>query len=337
MPYATPERISRRTMIGAATSAAICVLGSRFAVHSVAAQESAKEESAKGAQIVDTHIHVVTPHLPGVPTVPAPDGTALEASVERLADTIRTEMKNSGTVAAFCMPQYGELAPNDILGIERTLALKELVPNLHAVGIADPQRTTPTERKQIETIVAQGQVRALKCYLGYVHAMPSDSGYAWYFRLAQKYKIPVIFHTGDTYSKKAKLKYAHPLGVDEVAVDHPNCRFVIAHLGNPWMIDAAEVIYKNENVWADLSGLVVGDGSTFKDDDWEHALDDIASRALYALHYTEKPNRILYGSDWPLIPMAGYRKFVAGLLPKEWHEAAFEGNARNLFQRISEC
>ena len=42
-----------------------------------------------------------------------------------------------------------------------------------------------------------------------------------YGRLAAKYDIPVIFHTGDTYSQSAKVKYAHPLFIDDVAVDFP--------------------------------------------------------------------------------------------------------------------
>ncbi len=46
--------------------------------------------------------------------------------------------------------------------------------------------------------------------------------------------------------------------MDEVAVDFPGVRFVLAHFGNPWLIDAAEVLFKNANVWADLSGLFVG-------------------------------------------------------------------------------
>jgi predicted TIM-barrel fold metal-dependent hydrolase len=52
--------------------------------------------------------------------------------------------------------------------------------------------------------------------------------------------------------------------MDEVAVDHGDVRFVLAHLGNPWLIDAAEVIFKNPNVWADLSGLLVGTAEQFQ-------------------------------------------------------------------------
>ena len=80
-----------------------------------------------------------------------------------------------------------------------------------------------------------------------------------------KYHLPVIFHTGDNWSTTAKVKYAHPLRMDEVAVDHPEVRFVLAHFGNPWLIDAAEVVFKNPNVWADLSGLFVGSDKEIQD------------------------------------------------------------------------
>ena len=119
------------------------------------------------------------------------------------------------------------------------------------------------------------RVVALKGYLGYLHFEPAHANYRRYYELAAKYKLPVMFHTGDTYSPKAKLKFAHPLGVDEVAVDHPDTRFLICHIGNPWVTDAAEVIYKNMNVWADLSGLVVGDESAFTS---EEGRDRIAHR-----------------------------------------------------------
>lgn len=72
--------------------------------------------------------------------------------------------------------------------------------------------------------------------------------------------MPVVIHTGDTYSEHGILKYAHPLNVDELAVANRDVTFVIAHIGDPWVMDCAEVIYKkNSNVYADLSGLIVGD------------------------------------------------------------------------------
>ena len=103
-----------------------------------------------------------------------------------------------------------------------------------------------------------------KIYLGYVHRYAYDPVYRPYYEFAGKYKVPVVFHTGDTASKRAKLKYADPLTVDEVAVDYPNTTFVIAHCGNPWIESAAEVAYKNDNVYLECSALLTGDLSSMR-------------------------------------------------------------------------
>jgi predicted TIM-barrel fold metal-dependent hydrolase len=143
--------------------------------------------------------------------------------------------------------------------------------------------------------------------------------------------VPFVFHTGDTFSPYAKLRYAHPLLVDDVAVNHPDVRFVIAHVGNPWLADAAEVVYKNMNVWADLSGLVIGDEADFTAEDRQDLLDDLRAGLRRAFRYTERPNRFVYGSDWPLAPMPAYRDFVRSVIPEVNHAQVFEDNARALF------
>ena len=109
-------------------------------------------------------------------------------------------------------------------------------------------------------------------------------------------------------------------------------RFVIAHLGNPWLTDAAEVIYKNMNVWGDLSGLVVGRAEDYADEERQETLLDLMSNVQRAFRYAERPNRFLYGSDWPLTPLGAYRAFIARTLPERYHPQVFEDNARALFR-----
>ncbi len=180
-----------------------------------------------------------------------------------------------------------------------------------------------------------GKVKALKAYLGYIHLPPDDPGYEPYYKLAAAYKVPVVFHTGDTYSRKAKVRFAHPLLVDDVAVDHPDVKFVLAHFGNPWLTDAAEVVYKNDNVWADLSALIIGDEAMF-DGHFaaKHPVPEIETAIANvgeAMQYTGKPERFLFGSDWPLAPMASYRKLIEAIVPTESRKAVFLDNARDLF------
>jgi predicted TIM-barrel fold metal-dependent hydrolase len=50
-----------------------------------------------------------------------------------------------------------------------------------------------------------------------------------------------------------------------------------------------------------------------------------------ALTFANRYDRILYGSDWPLAPMATYRRFVEAIIPKEHHEKVFRTNAEKLF------
>jgi hypothetical protein len=115
-----------------------------------------------------------------------------------------------------------------------------------------------------------------------------------------------MIHTGDTYDPKGKVKYAHPLEVDEVAVDFREVTFVICHLGNPWVTDAMEVIYKNDNVVADISGFTI---KLFQERFERYMLGQLGE----AIAYSGDPHSILFGTDWPICDMVAYQRFVAKL------------------------
>lgn len=276
--------------------------------------------------MIDAHLHVVPPQIPGAGSL-AP---VLRLPPDRVAAIVREEMRTSGVHRAFAMGEWC-ITADDPLGIHRTLEIAAKVPGLHAIGVMDPTKD-PDDREhfgRVADALAAGRVVALKGYLGYLHYDPGHPTYRRYFELAEKHDLPVIFHTGDTFSPYAKLKYAHPLNIDDVAVDHPQVRFVMAHLGNPWTLDAAEVIYKNVNVWADLSGIVIGDSQDLAA---QEDLADSVDRIQKAIRYCGRPNRFLYGTDWPLVPMAAYRDFVASIVPADYRELVFVENAERLFR-----
>jgi predicted TIM-barrel fold metal-dependent hydrolase len=277
--------------------------------------------------MIDCHIHVVPPRLPGAGSL----NPILCEPAEVISDRLRREMQAAGIHHALAMGQLGTLG-NDPLGVETTLRIARLVPGLHAIGVADPTRTDADHLKRVADALAAGQVRALKAYLGYLHFGPDHAGYARYYELAARFRTPFIFHTGDTYSPRAKLRYAHPLLVDDVAVDHPDVRFVLAHLGHPWLTDAAEVVYKNVNVWADLSGFAVSDSAGFVAEERQEMLHETAAAISRAFRYAERPNRFLYGSDWPLAPMREYAAFIKSAIPEAVHELVFEENAKKLLR-----
>jgi hypothetical protein len=102
---------------------------------------------------------------------------------------------------------------------------------------------------------------------------------------------------------------------------------VICHLGNPWFQDTAEVLYKNDNVYADISGLILGDFTY----DFERYL---VMRVKDLIAYMGDPgSQLMYGSDWPLVEMGPYVKFLENL---EFEDEAWENiawrTAANLFK-----
>ncbi len=88
------------------------------------------------------------------------------------------------------------------------------------------------------------------------------------------------------------------------------------------------MIYKNANVWADLSGIFVGDEAAFVALAARGRLQQTVERLREALEYAERPDRFLYGTDWPLAPLAAYRPLLDD---PEWR-ALRADNARVLFR-----
>jgi hypothetical protein len=195
---------------------------------------------------------------------------------------------------------------------------------IHCGGVGET-----VDLKRIENGLKSRQYRCVKIYLGYGHRYAYDRQYEPIYALALKYDVPVVFHTGDTYSKTAKLKFADPLTIDEVAVDHPKINFVIAHCGNPWIESAAEVAYKNPNVYLECSAMLTGDMDQLPKEKVEtYVVRPIA----WVFGYLEDPKKLMFGSDWPLVSMKPYVEAYKRAIPREHWKAVFHDNAVRVFK-----
>lgn len=181
----------------------------------------------------------------------------------------------------------------------------------------------------VEQGLKQSDYQCMKIYLGYIPKYANDPFYLGFYHLAEKYHVPVVFHTGDTYDKKAKIKYAEPLQIDEIAVQYPKVNFVLAHMGNPWVTTAAEVVYKNDNVFVDLSALMLGDVSKQNPE----AVEELVIKPIrWFWLYVENPKKMMFGSDWPLMDVRPYVQAVMKAIPKEHWDDVFYKNAAELFK-----
>lgn len=168
----------------------------------------------------------------------------------------------------------------------------------------------------------------IKLYPGYNPYYITDAVYGPCYELAKAYKKPVAVHTGETAGTGAILKYSHPLTLDEAAVAHPDVNFVMCHFGNPWLQDAACVTAKNENVFADISGLLEGRNNPdeyFKD---QKGYTDLL---ITWIKYMGDYQKLMFGTDWPLANLEDYIEIVKRLIPEKYHEPVFCNNAVRIY------
>ncbi len=194
-------------------------------------------------------------------------------------------------------------------------------------GIVTPD-TLDESVALVEKHLQRPSCAGIKIYAGYTRMQLTDPAFIPFYELAQHYQKPVAVHTGVTASPNALLKYSHPLRLDEAAVSFPRVQFVMCHFGNPWLMDAAAVLEKNENVCADLSGLLVGsvDIPTYMREQAGYV-----EQLKTWIAYVEDYNKFLYGTDWPLVNMGAYADFIARLIPERFHEKVFYENARRVY------
>lgn len=204
----------------------------------------------------------------------------------------------------------------------------------YCMGVASEEITEANAEKtalEFERFVTNPHCLGIKLYPGYNAVYVNDKRHWPLFELARAYKVPVVIHTGDTARPGALLKYAHPLTVDEAAVNFPDVTFVMAHCGCPWFADAAEVAGKNANVCIDLSGLIEGSPKLL-------ALFEQQAGFLRQLHtwlnYMGDYSRVMYGSDWPLVNIPLYIRAISHVVPERYHEDVFYNNALRIFSKI---
>lgn len=181
----------------------------------------------------------------------------------------------------------------------------------------------------IEAHLRLNQCVGVKLYPGYNPGYITDPVYDPVYELAEMYGKAVAVHTGTTAGSNALLKYSHPLTLDEAAVRHPNVQFVMCHFGNPWLADAAAVLEKNENVAADLSGLL--EGRVDLDRFFQEKAGYVEQLRSW-LGYLHEYDRIMYGTDWPLVNLEEYREFIQRLVPEIYHEKVFYKNAKAIYK-----
>ena len=144
------------------------------------------------------------------------------------------------------------------------------------------------------------------------------SGIGEVYRVAEARRAPVMVHTGTSVFPGARNVFADPMPCDDVAVDFPQLRLILAHAGRPLHYPTAFFLARRHgNVLLDLSGIPP-----------KTLLRDLP-------RLPEIADRCLWGTDWPGPGVPDLRRnvedFLALGLPEPVTRAILHGNAERLF------
>lgn len=139
--------------------------------------------------------------------------------------------------------------------------------------------------------------------------------------------FPIIFHTGTTGWGRglpggggAKLDYANPIYLDQVAADFPTLTIVMAHPAFPWIDEQLAIATHKFNAFIDLSG-------------WSPKYFDPA-----IIRYMTKqiPSKFLFGTDYPFLHPSKWLSAFDNLgLDESIKKKVLSENARRVFKFLN--
>jgi predicted TIM-barrel fold metal-dependent hydrolase len=221
--------------------------------------------------------------------------------------TVKKKRPNFDEVIEFCRSPKKFLGHLDEIGVDRAVLINYVAPELIgftpavndfvakyvqedpkrliACGSVHPRHTTDV-RRDMEEIVRLG-IRMIKVHPPHQLLYPNDylngvKELETIYRVAEQNGIPVMVHTGTSIFPGARNKYGDPIYVDDVAVDFPKLKILLAHGGRPlWMKTAFFLVRRHSNVYLDISG--------------------IPPKTLleYFPRLEEIAHKTLFGTDWP--------------------------------------
>ncbi|BCB76653.1 4-hydroxyphenyl-beta-ketoacyl-CoA hydrolase [Phytohabitans flavus] len=269
---------------------------------------------------IDVHVHA---HRP-VDDHPAGD----EAVLKGMAEYFRTEHTDGYTVPEIAA-YYRERNMAAVVftvdsGGKDPVPSNEEVARLaaeHADVLVpfvsvDPARG-PDGVKTLRRLVAEHPVRGVKFHPGSQAFYPNDPIAYPLYEVIAEHGLIALFHTGHTGVGAGtpggggiRLKYGNPMYVDDVAVDFPGMKIILAHPSFPWQDEALSVALHKPDVYIDLSG-------------WS---PKYFPPQLVQYANTLLKHKVLFGTDFPMITperwlsdldKIGIREEVKPLLLKE--------------------
>ena len=148
-------------------------------------------------------------------------------------------------------------------------------------------------------------LQGLKLNLSHLHMNPDDQRLIPLYQICCDFQKPIMFHSGFSWEPDSPSKYGRPILYEDVAVEYPQLRFCLAHLGWPWIDETVMMVLKYRNVYTDTATVFMDSPVNWFD---QIFMKNMAPGWLQ----NNLADKVMYGSNLPRFrqvrTMAGLRK-----------------------------
>lgn len=285
----------------------------------------AHRESA--GKLIDFHVHMNPWNF-------------LKPDVERV---LRATQKNYDQVRKYWEDPHAFVARMDEERVERAVLINYVAPDVMGYkpivnewaakyAAADRQRLYPfggfhpkvskDPKKDVEKLLFTYEMAGVKIHGPHMLLAPNAyldgaKGLRVLYEACEREGKPIMFHTGTTVFPGARNKFGDPMFIDDVAVDFPKLKIILAHGGRPlWMETATFLVRRHPNVMMDVSSVPP------------------QSLLEYFPKLEQLADKAIYGSDWPGPHVTGMRPNADAIaqlpLSGEAKSKIFYGNAKKI-------
>lgn len=209
-------------------------------------------------------------------------------------------------ILEYCRDPKALLKYLDSIGVDRAVLINYVAPEVMGFtsGVnqwvadycrADPKRLIPcgsvhprhsaNVQADLDELARIG-IRLIKIHPPHQLLFPNDylngvPELATIYGFAERHSIPVMVHTGTSIFPGARNRFGDPIHLDDVAVDFPKLKLIMAHGGRPlWMNTAFFLLRRHKNIYLDISGIPPKQLLTYFP-----RLEEIADRTLFGTDF----------------------------------------------------
>lgn len=186
---------------------------------------------------------------------------------------------------------YSSETGQPIVSNQEVKQLVDLAPE-RFIGFASVDPRNQDAAAQLRQAFEELGLSGLKLNLSHLRMKPDDERLKPLYALCQSVGKPVMFHAGMSWEPDSPAKYSQPILFEDVAVEYPELRFCLAHLGWPWVDETAMMVLKYRHVYTDTATVFMGSP---KDYYRQIFLDNMDPGWLQNNLF----QKVMYGSNYP--------------------------------------